>query len=43
MDLALLLDPYKNVNPDYASVVHKNNKDLEWAQKGVWGKLYYKP
>ena len=43
MDLALLNPPYENINPDYAQVVHKNNPDLEWVQKGIWGKLYYTP
>lgn len=43
MDLALLLAPYNNVNPDYASVTHENNQDLEWVQRGVWGKLGYVP
>ena len=43
MDLALKLPPYENVMADFASVTQKNNPDLEWAQKGVWGKLYYNP
>ena len=37
MDLALLRSPYENVNPDYASVTHRDNEDLEWLQRGIWG------
>lgn len=43
MALALKLPPYKNVNPDYASVTHEGNEDLEWVQRGIWGKLGYTP
>ena len=37
MDLALLRPPYEHVNPDYASVTHEGNEDLEWLQRGIWG------
>ena len=43
MDLAVLRAPYENVNPDYASVSHPGNEDLEWVQRGIWGKLQYEP
>jgi len=43
MDLAVLRAPYENVNPDYASVSHPGNEDLEWVQRGIWGKLEYEP
>lgn len=43
MDLALLLPPYENVQDGFASVSHPGNEDLEWAQKGIWGKLGYNP
>jgi len=43
MELAELRPPYENVNPDYASVSHPGNKDLEWVQRGIWGKLDYTP
>jgi prepilin-type N-terminal cleavage/methylation domain-containing protein/prepilin-type processing-associated H-X9-DG protein len=41
--LALKLPPYQNVNPDYASVTDEGNEDLEWIQRGIWGKLGYAP
>ena len=37
MDLALLRPPYEHMNPDYASVTHEGNKDLDWLQRGIWG------
>jgi prepilin-type N-terminal cleavage/methylation domain-containing protein/prepilin-type processing-associated H-X9-DG protein len=43
MDLALLRAPYQYVNPDYASVSQSGNEDLEWVQRGIWGKLTYNP
>ena len=43
MDLAELRFPYEHVNPDYASVSQPGNEDLEWVQRGVWGKLGYTP
>jgi len=43
MDLAVLRAPYENVNPDYASVSQPGNEDLEWVQRGIWGKLDYTP
>jgi prepilin-type processing-associated H-X9-DG protein len=41
--LALMLPPYQNVNPDYASVTDEGNEDLEWIQRGIWGELGYAP
>jgi len=43
MDLAELRPPYEHVNPDYASVSHPGNEDLEWIQMRMWGKLDYTP
>jgi hypothetical protein len=43
MDLAELRSPYEHVNPDYASVSQPGNEDLEWIQRGIWGKLDYIP
>ena len=43
MALALKLPPYRNVNPDYASVTDEGNEDLEWVQRGIWGELGYAP
>jgi len=43
MDLAVLRAPYENANPDYASVSQPGNEDLEWVQRGIWGKLDYEP
>jgi prepilin-type N-terminal cleavage/methylation domain-containing protein/prepilin-type processing-associated H-X9-DG protein len=41
MDLAMMIAPYENVNPDYASVEQKDNEDLKWVQKGIWGSVPY--
>ena len=41
MDLAMMIAPYENVNPDYASVEQKGNEDLKWVQKGIWGSVPY--
>jgi prepilin-type N-terminal cleavage/methylation domain-containing protein/prepilin-type processing-associated H-X9-DG protein len=43
MDLAELRPPNSHVNPDYASVSHPGNEDLEWVQRSIWGKLDYIP
>ena len=43
IDLAELRPPYKHVNPGYASVSQPGNEDLEWVQRGIWGKLDYTP
>ena len=43
MDLAELRSPYEHVNPGYASVSQPGNEDLEWIQRGIWGKLDYIP
>ena len=43
MDLAELRPPYENVSPGYASVSQPGNEDLEWVQRGIWGKLDYEP
>ena len=43
MALALKLPPYAHVNHGYASVSHPGNEDLEWIQRGIWGKLGYTP
>ena len=41
MDLALKLPPYERVYPYHANVTQARNEDLEWVQRGIWGKLYY--
>ncbi|MBA7625639.1 hypothetical protein ES703_33071 [subsurface metagenome] len=45
MDLAELRPPYEHVNPGKADVTHQDphNEDLEWVQRGIWGKLGYTP
>jgi hypothetical protein len=46
MELALGTEgfgKYKNVSHGWASVETPGNRDLEWIQKGIWGKLGYRP
>jgi len=46
MELALGAEgfgEYRNVSHGWASVETAGNRDLEWIQKGIWGKLGYTP